>query len=86
MTSMMDPGDQPGVRSFLPCSPREFGLSAKRQGSVARPTYNTDPPLSLGVDHGWCVYSKLCKPLLTSLPLLRDSRNGILSVRTQKSM
>ena len=45
MPAMMEPGEQPGVRSFLPRASREFGLPAKRQGSVARPTYNADPPL-----------------------------------------
>ena len=43
-------------------------------------------PSSLGLDHGWCVYSKTRRTLAAVSLLLRESRNGILSVRTQKNM
>ena len=34
-----------GGARFVPRASGEFGLPAKRQGLVARPTYNADPPL-----------------------------------------
>ena len=42
-TGMSSQGNQPltGVRGFLPRASGEFGLPAKRQGPVARPTYMT---------------------------------------------